>query len=213
MPGLVACATLQGPAVAVSRFRMLLRRRRRASCGWQVLISEYLAKLMIVKEERSGEITALAQAIGTALPPLAEASGATKYEKILNMSLAIAALVQGTACTTQQIKALRWVSEELERSAKDGKSSSFSHSIFFDDPWWASLLRRIWSFAADEGTAASQIAKIVSALEAETVAHVDEAWSLAKSRMLRWKQTLREGALEPDLRAFLRRTARSKSHS
>ena len=156
----------------------------------EVLISEYLAKLMMVKEERSGEITALAQAIATAPSPLAEASGATKYEEILNTSLAIAALVQGTACTTQQIKALRWVSEELEHSAKDGKSSGFSLSIFFDDPWWASLLRRIWSFAADEGTAAPQIAKIVSALVADAqVAEVDEAWTLAESRMLRWKQT------------------------
>ena len=38
--------------------------------------------------------------------------------------------------------------------------------------------------------------------ESSIAAQVDEAWSLAMGRMLRWKQTLREGALEPALRAL-----------
>ena len=141
----------------------------------------------MAKEERADEITALAQAIGTAPSPLVGASCATRYQAILNTSLAVAALVQSTACTTQQIKALRWVSEELECSTKDGKSGRFSLSVFFEDPWWANKMRGIWSYAADEGIAAPQMEQIVATLAAKNsaVAQVDEVWSLAMSRMRR----------------------------
>ena len=170
----------------------------------EVWIIEYLAELMSAKEGRSGEIIALAQAIGRAPPPLAEASGATKYQEIVNTSLVVAAVVQSTACTTQQIKALLWVYEELERSAKDGKSSSFSLSAFFEDPWWASKMRGIWLLVADEGVAVPQMEQIVAALAAEssTVAQVDAAWSLAMRRMTVWKETLHEGLDEAVLRAL-----------
>ena len=54
------------------------------------------------------------------------------------------------------------------------------------------------------GLAAPQIEQIVAALAADpnNPDQIAEAWNLAMSRMTRWRQTLRDGAVDPALRAL-----------
>ena len=100
---------------------------------------------------------------------------------------------------------MRWVSETLDQSTKKGKGNHcFSLAVFFDDPWWAEKVRCIWTLATDEGVAAPQIEQIVASLVAEgaNLTQVAEAWSLATSRLPRWKSAVRPGAVAPAVQAL-----------
>ena len=78
--------------------------------------------------------------------------------------MAVAALVQNTACTTEQIKALRVISSDLESPAPKRKSTS-ALGIFWTDPFWQQKREAIWESAADEGVAAPQLLQITQIVE------------------------------------------------
>ena len=78
----------------------------------------------------------------------------------------------------------------------ESKSASVSVEglkVFLEDAWWAAALRKIWATCSDEAVAAPQIEKILSILA--TRKNTGEAWCIAQSRLARWNDTLRGGAV------------------
>ena len=123
-----------------------------------ILVKECLAKLMMAKAERSKEICDLAKAISEADKPKPHQEVASKAcKELVNVVLSIAALVQSSACTSAQLAALRWLSDEMESNYASVSVEGLK--VFLEDAWWAAALRKIWATCSDEAVAAPQIEK------------------------------------------------------
>ena len=130
----------------------------RLQCARDILVKECLAKLMMAKAERSKEICDLAKAISEADKPKPHQEVASKAcKELVNVVLSIAALVQSSACTSAQLAALRWLSDEMESNYASVSVEGLK--VFLEDAWWAAALRKIWDTCSDEAVAAPQIEK------------------------------------------------------
>ena len=160
-----------------------------------IISKDYMAKLMSSQALRKSEIVELAGLLRIAAQPTITEEKSIVQE-VLDVALAVAAIVQSTACTQDQISALRRVSDMLESKA-GADSAAQALLVFWNDPWWLIQQENVWKIAADEGAAAPQIAKILEALAGEADGDsVDEAWKTAELRLKRWSSTLREGATQ-----------------
>ena len=176
----------------------------RALSALDLIINDYLARLMMEKAGRVSEIVLLARAVREGPSPGASATPqeTATYREVWDTLLAVAALVQNTACTTEQIKALRVISSDLESPAPKRKSTS-ALAIFWTDPFWQQKREAIWESAADEGVAAPQLLQITQIVQTKpSVEEVNEAWALAQRKHDRWQTTLREGALSDMVEAL-----------
>ena len=62
---------------------------------------------MLMIEQRTDDLVALAEGL-SANPGPDRAAKTNLCDEIMNIVLAVAAIVQKTACTTRQIQAMRW---------------------------------------------------------------------------------------------------------
>jgi len=169
-----------------------------AECAFDIICKEYIAKLMMAKDGRKEEILRLAHLLGQAPGPAADAQPEEErlHKDMVTTSDALALFVQDSAATPSQIRSMRLLSEGIEKKTGEERSCVEALRVFLQDAWWVDARDRLWVFAADEGVAAPQIHNILSALKATPPSETDleEAWTLARERLPRWRQKLRSTA-------------------
>jgi hypothetical protein len=159
-----------------------------------ILVQEALATYMVRKEAGVKLVVQLSQVVQAAPVGLADSqagtvtdAGATVVRDLRGTLAAIAAIVQTTPATSDQLKGLAALRDGFPPgSCGEGLAQLLA------DPWWADRLNKVWHTAAAESLAAPAMARITLQLASDTEA--GQAWSTAQGKLAKWQKDLRMGA-------------------
>jgi len=145
-----------------------------------IIVKDALATYMFRKELGMNLVVGLAAVACTV-----SATTSALAADVIAIVRAIAAIVQNTPATSEQLKGLVTLRD------RDSASGSFADCLtpLLAEPWWTTKLNMVWETAAAESLAAPTIEKMERQLASGNLADAEQAWDTARKKCQRGKRT------------------------
>lgn len=182
------------------RLRDIAERPDKDAIAFKHFQEEFMAKAMSAQDidklttmaELVGENGAAASRAGdgagvAAASRASDGAGGSPFQNLVDMVLGVAAVVQPSAATPEQLAAFRTIED-------DRCSFMAPLAPLWSQSWWRSKCAELWTRSAHEAIAQPQMAKVLRQLRAPGASDHDEAWASAQKLWASWAKRCRPGA-------------------